>query len=194
MTEAGDVDHTITGLNHLGRSSGLLPVPCADPTPDIILVQILRRAREAGLSHRAKRDLQHRILPSTPNQAQHLGARGDSRPALFRNVLGANHSLEMQNPPKRGEHIVGVSGGVCLLFRAGCAATRREPFMFRPLAHALPSFPGFDSPKTYAAWPVWRDSTTEDVKFTPLPKRQAVNLFHKARNLAGTNERPIFVA
>jgi len=44
--------------------------------------------------------------------------------------------------------------------------------MFRPLAYSLPSFPGFDSPKTYAAWPVWRDSTTEEVKFTPLPKRQ----------------------
>ena len=62
--------------------------------------------------------------------------------------------------------------------------------MFRPLAHALPSFPGFDSPKTYAAWPVWRDSTTEDVKFTPLPKRQAAKLFHKARNFERQTRQP----
>ena len=58
--------------------------------------------------------------------------------------------------------------------------------MFRQLGYGLPSIPslpGFDSlipetPKTYAAWPVWRDSTTEKVKFTPLPKKQAVKLFH----------------
>ena len=53
--------------------------------------------------------------------------------------------------------------------------------MFRQLAYARPSLPGFDSPKTYAAWPVWRDSTTKEVKFTPLPKKQATKLFHKAR-------------
>jgi hypothetical protein len=32
-----------------------------------------------------------------------------------------------------------------------------------------------------AAWPVWKDSTTERVKFTAMPKRQAVKLYHKAR-------------
>jgi hypothetical protein len=58
--------------------------------------------------------------------------------------------------------------------------------MLRQLAYALPSIPslpGFDSliPKTYAPWPVWRDSTTEEVKFMPLPKKQAVKRYHKAR-------------
>jgi len=43
---------------------------------------------------------------------------------------------------------------------------------------ALPSFARF---KTTAAWPVWRDSARADVKFHPLPKRQAVRLFHEAR-------------
>jgi hypothetical protein len=36
-------------------------------------------------------------------------------------------------------------------------------------------------PKTYAAWPVWRDSTTKEVKYQPMPKKQAVRLWHDAR-------------
>jgi hypothetical protein len=34
-----------------------------------------------------------------------------------------------------------------------------------------------------ALWPVWRDSTRKEVRFQPLPKRQAVKLFHHARRL-----------
>jgi hypothetical protein len=45
----------------------------------------------------------------------------------------------------------------------------------------LPRFAGPGSQRTYAAWPVWRDSTTKTVKFMPLPKKQAVKLYHKAR-------------
>jgi hypothetical protein len=37
------------------------------------------------------------------------------------------------------------------------------------------------APKTFAAWPVWHDSTTKQVKFQPMPKRQAVKLWHEAR-------------
>ena len=59
-----------------------------------------------------------------------------------------------------------------------------------PLANALSDLlPGIGlsrfavegSQRTYAAWPVWRDSTTKPVKFMPLPKKQAVKLYHKAR-------------
>ena len=32
-------------------------------------------------------------------------------------------------------------------------------------------------------WPVWRDSTRKEVRFQPLPKRQAVKLYHHARRL-----------
>ena len=67
--------------------------------------------------------------------------------------------------------------------------------MFRQLAFALPSIPGipgFDSltPKTYAPWPVWKDSTTAEVKFTPLPKKQAAKLFHKARRFERRTRLP----
>jgi hypothetical protein len=31
-----------------------------------------------------------------------------------------------------------------------------------------------------APWPVWRDSTRKEVHFQPLPKRQAVKLYHHA--------------
>jgi hypothetical protein len=58
------------------------------------------------------------------------------------------------------------------------------------LAYALPQLPGFDSPETYAAWPVWRDSTTQKVKFTPLPKKQAVKLYHKARRFERQTRNP----
>jgi hypothetical protein len=51
----------------------------------------------------------------------------------------------------------------------------------RSIAYALPPFPGFVGPKTYAAWPVWRDSTTKQVKFEPLPKKEAARRWHKAR-------------
>ena len=59
-----------------------------------------------------------------------------------------------------------------------------------PLANALSDLlPGIGlsrfavegSQRTHAAWPVWRDSTTKPVKFMPLPKKQAVKLYHKAR-------------
>ncbi len=36
-------------------------------------------------------------------------------------------------------------------------------------------------PKTYAAWPVWSESFRDGVRFSPLSKKQAVKLYHKAR-------------
>jgi len=49
------------------------------------------------------------------------------------------------------------------------------------LAQCLPSLPGFEGPKTYAAWPVWSGSTTQEIRFQPMPKRAAVRLWHRAR-------------
>ncbi|HEY1747977.1 MAG TPA: hypothetical protein VGG11_14600 [Xanthobacteraceae bacterium] len=60
----------------------------------------------------------------------------------------------------------------------------------RSIAYALPALPGFAGPKTYAAWPVWRDSTTVDPKYQPMPKRQAVRLWHKARRFERQTRRP----
>jgi hypothetical protein len=53
-------------------------------------------------------------------------------------------------------------------------------------------FPGLipPGPKTYAAWPVWRDSTTKEVKFQPLPKKQAVKLWHDARRFERQTRQP----
>src|SRR3954462_6423372 len=65
----------------------------------------------------------------------------------------------------------------------------RSPFML-PLANVIGNLlPGLGVPspamagtlRTYAPWPVWRDSTTKAVKFMPLPKKKAVKIFHKAR-------------
>jgi hypothetical protein len=51
-----------------------------------------------------------------------------------------------------------------------------------PLANLMPALPGLaGSYRSYAPSPVWRDSTTADVKFRSMPKRVAVKLYHRAR-------------
>ena len=45
----------------------------------------------------------------------------------------------------------------------------------------FPSFAGMES-KTYAAWPVWSDSSRAEIKFQPMPKKAAVKLWHRARD------------
>jgi hypothetical protein len=60
----------------------------------------------------------------------------------------------------------------------------------RSIAYALPPLPGFAGPRTYAAWPVWRDSTTSQVKFQAMPKKQAVRLYHKARRFERQTRQP----
>jgi hypothetical protein len=81
----------------------------------------------------------------------------------------------------------------------------REPYdpIRTPLTLPLANFvadllPGFDLPRfaiagsqhTRAPWPVWKDSTTAKVKFVPLPKRQAVKFFHKARAFERQTRQP----
>jgi hypothetical protein len=51
----------------------------------------------------------------------------------------------------------------------------------RQLAYALRSLPGIDSPKTYAAWPVWSGSTTAEIKWPEVVKKAVVAWYHKAR-------------
>jgi hypothetical protein len=54
------------------------------------------------------------------------------------------------------------------------------------LTHSLPPlpFPAFAgvAQKTYAAWPVWSDSTTKEIKYQPLPRKAATRLWHRARD------------
>jgi hypothetical protein len=52
----------------------------------------------------------------------------------------------------------------------------------RSLAYSLPPLPGFDSPKTYAAWPVWSGSTTDEIKWPKVVKKAVIEWYHKARN------------
>jgi hypothetical protein len=63
-----------------------------------------------------------------------------------------------------------------------------------PLANHMPRLPGMTalsgSPKTYAPSPVWRDSTTADVKFQRLPKKKAVKLYHRARDFERRTRQP----
>jgi len=58
------------------------------------------------------------------------------------------------------------------------------------LAYALPALPGFAGPKTYAAWPVWSDSTTQQIRFQSMPKKAAVRLWHHARDFDRRSRQP----
>ena len=63
-----------------------------------------------------------------------------------------------------------------------------------PLANFMPPLPGLaglaGSSKTYAPSPVWRDSTTDEVKFQPMPKKVAVKLYHRARDFERRTREP----
>ena len=51
------------------------------------------------------------------------------------------------------------------------------------MPNACPPCPsGFAGPTSYAAWPVWSDSTRQEIKFQPLPKKAATRLWHRARD------------
>jgi hypothetical protein len=63
-----------------------------------------------------------------------------------------------------------------------------------PFANLMPPLPGLaglpGSYKTYAPSPVWRDSTTDEVKFQPMPRRIAVKLYHRAREFERRTRQP----
>jgi hypothetical protein len=54
---------------------------------------------------------------------------------------------------------------------------------------SLPGLPAFEGPKTYAAWPVWSDSTTKEVKFQKMSKKDATRLWHRARDFDRKTKR-----
>ena len=62
----------------------------------------------------------------------------------------------------------------------------------RHISDCLPFVPHIDSPKvkTYAPYPVWAGSTTAKVRFVPLPKQEAVRIFHKAREFERQTRKP----
>jgi hypothetical protein len=58
-----------------------------------------------------------------------------------------------------------------------------------PHADPLPFGQPF-SAKTYAAWPCRRDSTTKNVKFQGMTKKQAVKIWHEARRFERATRQP----
>lgn len=70
----------------------------------------------------------------------------------------------------------------------------QRSFLMLPLANLMPCLPGLGSLegslKTYAPSPVWRDSTTEEVAFQPMPKKKAVKLWHRARAYERQTRQP----
>jgi len=60
-----------------------------------------------------------------------------------------------------------------------------------PLSHLLPPLHGLTAlARTHAPWPVWSDSTTQTVRFQPMPKKAAVRLWHRARDFDRGTHQP----
>src|SRR3954467_12977544 len=53
----------------------------------------------------------------------------------------------------------------------------------------LPGLPVMTE-QTYAAFPVWAGSSAKPVQFTPLPKKEAVKLWHRAREFDRQTHKP----
>jgi hypothetical protein len=53
----------------------------------------------------------------------------------------------------------------------------------------LPGLPSL-SEKTYAEFPVWGESTCKRVQFTPMPRKEAVKLWHRARDFDRQTHTP----
>ena len=60
----------------------------------------------------------------------------------------------------------------------------------RSFAQCLPALPGVAGPKTFAAWPVWSGSIRQPIKFKPLSKREAVRVWHRARDFDRQTRQP----
>src|SRR3954447_7749739 len=50
-------------------------------------------------------------------------------------------------------------------------------------------FPAAPKP-CFAAWPVWAESSEKPVEFTPMPKKAAVKLWHRARDFDRQTRKP----
>ena len=48
------------------------------------------------------------------------------------------------------------------------------------ISATLPFIADWKNGATYAAWPVWSQSTTRDTRFVPMPKKAAIRIYHKA--------------
>jgi len=60
-----------------------------------------------------------------------------------------------------------------------------------PLSHLLPPLPGFTAlARTYAPFPIWSGSTTTPARFVAMPKKQAVKLWHRARDFDRGTHQP----
>ena len=60
----------------------------------------------------------------------------------------------------------------------------------RSIGYATPPLPSFALAKTYAAWPIWRDSARDEVRFAPLSKKEAARRWHKARRFERETHEP----
>jgi hypothetical protein len=57
---------------------------------------------------------------------------------------------------------------------------RKRSYGTKHFSACLPFIADVRGGTTYAAWPVWSDSTTKKTRFVPMPKKAAMRLYHRA--------------
>ena len=121
--------------------------------------------------------------PETTKPAEKAGHEVRSRPGEWWRLV--NPSFPDLRPLSI-ENDVFDDGELCADFRPLCGGLQPErSSLMRSFAQCLPlPVPALAGtiPKTYAAWPVWSDSTTKEIKYQPMPRKAATRLWHRARD------------
>jgi len=63
-------------------------------------------------------------------------------------------------------------------------------FTMQRRAAVMPSLPGMGGERTCAPSPVWRNSTTSDLRFQPLNRKEAAGRWHEARRFERATRQP----
>ena len=96
-----------------------------------------------------------------------------------------NHELPPTQAASQAKTLFSLTGGFVPIsgpFGRVAVQPERRTHAYASLNASLPC-PAFRTgPKTYAAWPVWSDSTTKEIRFQPMPKKAATRLWHRARD------------
>lgn len=65
---------------------------------------------------------------------------------------------------------------------------RKHSFGTKHVSACMPFIADFRNGTSYAAWKVWAGSTTKDTRFTPMPKKAAMRIYHKVTRWNGSGK------
>jgi hypothetical protein len=102
-------------------------------------------------------------------------------------MLSGKHIIPSTQALSQAKTMFSLTGGLVPIFGpfrrvAQQPEGKRMPTLAQSLSPLpFPAFAGM-AQKTYAAWPVWSESTTKEIKYQPMPRKAATRLWHRARD------------